>query len=65
MVNNIETLAIMRFDQMQYFTNETELYEIEDTLVVNHDTISKLFQRVGQLDMETVEEQRKHRYIQS
>lgn len=61
MLNNVETLAVIRFDQMHYFTNETEMYEIEDTVIVNHDTMSKLFQRVGQLGFETIDEQRKHR----
>lgn len=61
MINNIETLIILRLDQLQYFSNEKELFEVDDTVLVNHDTISKLYQRVGQLAMETIDEQRKHR----
>lgn len=61
MINNIETLIVLRLDQLQYFSNEKELFEVDDTVLVNHDTISKLYQRVGQLAMETIDEQRKHR----
>lgn len=61
MLNEVETLIVLRLDQLQYFASESELYEIEETVLVNHDTISKLYQRVGQLAVETIDEQRKHR----
>lgn len=61
MLNEIEAVIVLHLDQMQYFTNEKELSEIEDTVLVNHSTITRLYQRVGQLAAETVDEQRKHR----
>lgn len=61
MLNEIEALIVLHLDQMQYFTNEKEWTEIEDTVLVNHTTITRLYQRMGRLAAETVDEQRKHR----
>lgn len=61
MLNEVETLIVLQLDQMQYFTNENELTEIKNIVLVNHSTITRLYQRVDQLATETVDEQRKHR----
>ena len=60
-LNNVETLVILRTDQLRYFRGENEFYDIQDMVVVNSDAIEKLYQRVGQLATETIDEQRKHR----
>ncbi|XP_055624931.1 cilia- and flagella-associated protein 44 isoform X2 [Toxorhynchites rutilus septentrionalis] len=60
-VNDINTLVILKMDQMQYFRTETEFYDIENSLLFNNDKLMKLYSRVGQLAMETLETKRKHR----
>ncbi|XP_062543886.1 cilia- and flagella-associated protein 44 [Armigeres subalbatus] len=60
-LNDIDTLVILKMDQMQYFRTETEFYDIENSLLFNNEKLMKLYARVSQLAMETLETKRKHR----
>nr|XP_029730533.1 LOW QUALITY PROTEIN: cilia- and flagella-associated protein 44-like [Aedes albopictus] len=60
-LNDIDTLVILKMDQMQYFRTEIEFYDIENSLLFNNEKLMKLYARVGQLAMETLETKRKHR----
>ena len=61
MLNQVDTLVILKMHQMQYFTNSYEFKDIENTLLFNNKNVTKLYTRVGQLALETLEAKRKHR----
>uniref|UniRef100_A0A182V315 Cilia- and flagella-associated protein 44 n=1 Tax=Anopheles merus TaxID=30066 RepID=A0A182V315_ANOME len=60
-LNDIDTLIIVRMDQMQYFRTETEFQDVENSLLFNREALLKLYARVDQLAAETLETKRKHR----
>lgn len=61
MLNDIDTLVILKLDQLQYFKNQEEFEDIENTFLFNHHNVTKLYSRVSQLAIETIEAKRKHR----
>ena len=63
MLNDIQTLVILKMNQVQHFHTQQDLYAIKDSLLFNNREISKLYARVAQLGQETIEAQRKHRYF--
>ncbi|XP_035792074.1 cilia- and flagella-associated protein 44-like [Anopheles albimanus] len=60
-LNDIDTLVIVKMDQMQYFRTETEFHDVENSLMFNREALLKLYSRVDQLAAETLETKRKHR----
>ncbi|XP_053674678.1 cilia- and flagella-associated protein 44 [Anopheles nili] len=60
-LNEIDTLVIVKMDQMQYFRTETEFHDVENSLLFNRQALLKLYSRVDQLAAETLETKRKHR----
>ncbi|XP_052861271.1 cilia- and flagella-associated protein 44 [Anopheles cruzii] len=60
-LNDIDTLVIVRMDQMQYFRTENEFHDVESSLMFNRDALLTLYSRVDQLAAETLETKRKHR----
>lgn len=62
MINEVNHLVILRSHQLQHFTTKEELYAVDKTIVFNVSVFNKLFARVGELELETIESQRKHRY---
>lgn len=60
-LNDIDTLVILKMDQLQYFKNQEEFEDIDNTLLFNNNNVTKLYARVGQLALETIEVKRKHR----
>lgn len=61
MLNGIEAIVMLKMDQMQYFKKAEDLTKIEDTLLFSNANVCKLYARVGQLALETLEVKRKHR----
>lgn len=62
MINEVNHLVILRMHQMQYFTTKDELFAVDKSIVFDVSVFSKLFARVSELELETIESQRKHRY---
>ncbi|KFB51082.1 AGAP006735-PA-like protein [Anopheles sinensis] len=60
-LNDIDTLVIVKMDQMQYFRTETEFHDVEHSLLFNREALLKLYARVDQLAAETLETKRRHR----
>uniref|UniRef100_A0AAG5DEX7 Uncharacterized protein n=1 Tax=Anopheles atroparvus TaxID=41427 RepID=A0AAG5DEX7_ANOAO len=60
-LNDIDTLVIVKMDQMQYFRIETEFHDVEHSLLFNREALLKLYARVEQLAAETLETKRRHR----
>lgn len=50
-------------DQMQYFKSQEDFEDIQNTLLFNNANVLKLYSRVGQLALETIEAKRKHRFV--
>lgn len=61
MLNDIETVVILKMDQIQFFKDSKELGHIEDTLLFSNANVTKLYARIGELALETLEVKRKHR----
>ena len=61
MLNDIDTLVMLKLDQMQYFKNQEEFEDIGNTFLFDHHNVTKLYSRVSQLAIETIEAKRKHR----
>lgn len=63
MINEVNHLVILRMHQLQYFTTKEELFAVDKSIVFDVSVFNKLFARVGELELETVESQRKHRFL--
>lgn len=63
MINEVNHLVILRSHQLQHFTTKEELFAVDKSIVFDVSVFNKLFARVGELELETIESQRKHRYI--
>lgn len=61
LLNNVETLVVLKMNQLQYFRNPEEFADIENTLLFNNESVTKLYARVGQLAQETMEVERRHK----
>lgn len=57
-LNNVDTIIVLRKDQLQHENSG----DSDDYIVVNNDTITKLYQRINQLALETAEEQASERF---
>lgn len=54
---------VLKMDQMQYFKSQEDFEDIDQTLLFNNANVLKLYARVGQLALETIEAKRKHRLV--
>lgn len=63
MINEVNHLVILRMHQLQYFTTKEELFAVDKSIVFDVSVFNKLFARVGELELETIEAQRKHRFL--
>lgn len=63
MINEVNHLVILRMHQLQYFSTKEELYAVDKSIVFDVSVFNKLFARVGELELETIESQRKHRFL--
>lgn len=61
MLNEVNTVVCLKMDQMQYFKNQPEFEDVNNTLLFNNNNVTKLYSRVGKLALETIEAKRKHR----
>lgn len=61
MLNDVDTVVVLKMDQMQYFKNQEEFESIENTLLFNNHNVTRLYSRVGKLALETIEAKRNHR----
>lgn len=61
MLNSVNTVVCLKMDQMQYFKNQAEFEDVNNTLLFNNHNVVKLYSRVGKLALETIEAKRKHR----
>jgi hypothetical protein len=61
LLNDVDTIVILKMDQMQYFKNHDEFVDIDNTLLFNSHNVTRLYSRVGKLALETIEAKRSHR----
>lgn len=60
-LNEVNSMVIIKMNQLQHILPDYELCKISDTLLFSKMTISKLYRRVGQLQTETLEQKAKHK----
>lgn len=60
-LNSIDTLIVLRLDQLQYFKDEKEFGDISKTILFRKSTLLQLYARVGELSAETLVHKRNHR----
>lgn len=60
-LNEIDTVVVIRMNQMQHFQNLEEFADIPNTLLFNNESISTLYARVAQIEFETIQARRRHR----
>lgn len=61
LLNEVDTVVMLKMDQMQYFKSQEEFVNIDDTLLFNNHNVTRLYSRVGKLALETIEAKRSHR----
>jgi hypothetical protein len=61
LLNEVETIVLLKMDQLQYFKNQDEFVNISNTLLFNNQNVTRLYSRVGKLALETIEAKRSHR----
>lgn len=61
LLNDVDTVVVLKMDQMQYFKNQEEFENVESTLLFNNHNVTRLYSRVGKLALETIEAKRNHR----
>lgn len=60
-MNEIESIIILRMDQIKHFHGSNRFDDIANTILVDRDTITKLDKRVEEINCEITEETRKKR----
>lgn len=61
-MNEIESLIILKMDQLKHFHGSNRFDDILDTVLVDNDTMAKLDRRVEEIKQEIIVEERKKRY---
>lgn len=61
LLNDVDTVVMLKMDQMQYFKNNEEFIDIDNTLLFNKQNVLRLYSRVNKLADETIEAKRSHR----
>lgn len=61
LLNDVDTIVLLKMDQLQYFKNQDEFVNINNTLLFNNHNVTRLYSRVGKLALETIEAKRSHR----
>jgi chromosome segregation ATPase len=61
LLNDVDTIVMLKMDQMQYFKNPEEFIDIDNTLLFNKQNVLRLYSRVNKLADETIEAKRSHR----
>lgn len=59
-LNEIETVVVLRLNQIQNFKCESEIEKISDSIVFSSTKLTSLYKRVGELEKETQMEKQKH-----
>lgn len=60
-INEIDTMVILKMSQMQYFVNQAQFGDIDNTILFDNESIAQLYARVGDLELETVRAREQHR----
>lgn len=61
LLNDVDTIVLLKMDQLQYFKSQDEFINISNTLLFNNHNVTRLYSRVGKLALETIEAKRSHR----
>lgn len=61
MLNKVESVVILKLDQMQYMKEGDDINDIRNTLLFDRGNVTKLYERVGELEYDTLETKRFHK----
>lgn len=61
MLNKVESVVILKLDQMQYMKEGDDINDIRNTLLFDRGNVTKLYERVGELENDTLETKRFHK----
>lgn len=61
MLNKVESVVILKLDQMQYMKEGEDINDIRNTLLFDRGNVTKLYERVGELENDTLETKRFHK----
>lgn len=53
--------VVLKLHQLQHLISESRVNNVKDILIFSKTTLSKLYRRVGQLQMETLQQKDKHK----
>lgn len=59
-LNTVITTAVLKLHQLEHLISESETAKITDCLIFSKKTLSKLYKRVSELEMEINEQKAKH-----
>lgn len=59
-LNEVETVIVLRLNQIQNFVSETEIEKISESILFSSEKLTNLYKRVGELEKETQLERQKH-----
>lgn len=56
-------IVVLKLQQLQHFFSANETNKIQDVLIFSKTALSKLYDRVGELYLETMEQKSRHKYV--
>lgn len=62
-LNEVETLLILKFDQLKHANDIESMYDVLNAILVDEDIIRRLDMRPMELEQEIVQEQKEERYL--
>lgn len=60
-LNEVNKVVVVCLHQLQHISEDFRTLNIWETLLFNKQTLSRLYKRVGQLQMETLQQKAKHK----
>ncbi|GJQ65650.1 hypothetical protein Trydic_g7740 [Trypoxylus dichotomus] len=60
-LNQVVCTLVLKLHQLQHLLTDACVNNVKDTLIFSKSTLSKLYRRVGQLQMETLQQKDKHK----
>lgn len=61
-LNTVITTVVLKMHQLQHLTPEYTIANISQCLLFSKSGLSKLYKRVGELQIDTLEQKNKHKY---
>lgn len=60
-LNQVLCTVVLKLHQMQHIASKDQVHKIKDSIIFSKSTLSKLYKRVNELRMETLQQKAKHK----